>query len=366
MSAKKWLTTLYCLLLAFLVVTGALVVWIDPFFHYHGPVGGFYYQLGDQRSQNDGITRHFDYDAVITGTSMAENFRTSEFDALFGTHAVKLPYPGATYKEINDNLEKALDTHPDVTYVLRPLDLTHLIEDASAMRTDMGDYPDYLYDNNILNDVKYLYNSTVLFEYAAPMLAKRALGEEGGITPFDDYSWSGDDEYSAEKALEGKTSFTPARSQPGLTEEEKQMVEDNIEANVVRTAREHPKTIFLYYFAPYSAAYYGKCMEDGTFEKLEEAEQLATKAILACDNIRLFLFSSDTDTTMNLANYKDMGHYSPEVSSLILERLHLAVTGEEASLYEMTRESADDLLTREREIYESFDFNSLVAEASSR
>lgn len=74
---------------------GGLVICLDPFFHYHGPVAGWYYELSDQRSQNDGITRHFTYDAVITGTSMTENFRTTEFDALMGTGAcIKLPIRG--------------------------------------------------------------------------------------------------------------------------------------------------------------------------------------------------------------------------------------------------------------------------------
>ena len=93
MKAKTWLRAFLILILAFLVMIGGFVVYLDPFFHYHAPLGGWYYELGEQRSQNDGITRHFSYDAVITGTSMSENFKASEFDALFGTHSVKLPYP---------------------------------------------------------------------------------------------------------------------------------------------------------------------------------------------------------------------------------------------------------------------------------
>ena len=47
--------------------------------------------------------KHFDYDAIITGTSMTENFLSSEFDSLFGVNSVKTTFSGASYKEINQN-----------------------------------------------------------------------------------------------------------------------------------------------------------------------------------------------------------------------------------------------------------------------
>ena len=62
----------------------SVVVYVDPFMHYHKPIiSKFFYSLDNQRSQNDGIIKYFDYDAIITGTSMIENFKTSEFDKLF-------------------------------------------------------------------------------------------------------------------------------------------------------------------------------------------------------------------------------------------------------------------------------------------
>ena len=77
MKAKKWLIGWGCLVLALLFLISSLVVYVDPYFHYHAPKTDlFFYGLYNQRSQNDGILRHFDYDAVITGTSMTENFRT--------------------------------------------------------------------------------------------------------------------------------------------------------------------------------------------------------------------------------------------------------------------------------------------------
>lgn len=87
------------MVLSALGIIGAWVYHIDPFFHYHKPyTNGYYYTLNNQRSQNNGICKHFDYNALITGTSMTENFMTSEMDAIFGTNSVKVPFSEAPTK----------------------------------------------------------------------------------------------------------------------------------------------------------------------------------------------------------------------------------------------------------------------------
>ena len=78
--------------------TGGLV---DPFFHYHKPLEQLAYPIDSERYQNDGISRNFTYDAVLTGTSMMENFKASRFDSLFGVASVKIPYAGGYYKEVD-------------------------------------------------------------------------------------------------------------------------------------------------------------------------------------------------------------------------------------------------------------------------
>ena len=106
-----------------LVSMAALVYVVDPYFHYHRPLTDrFWYTIDNQRAQNDGISRHFEYDAMITGTSMIENFKTTEMDEIYGTESIKLPYPGGSYKEINDNIRTALKHNPHLKLVIRGLD----------------------------------------------------------------------------------------------------------------------------------------------------------------------------------------------------------------------------------------------------
>ena len=100
---------------------------------------------------------------------MAENFKTSEAERFFGGSFIKVAYSGGSYKEINDNLSTALSHNKDIGVIIRVLDMTRFIDDKDAMREDLGDFPEYLYDDNPFNDVQYILNRDVIFKRVYPM-----------------------------------------------------------------------------------------------------------------------------------------------------------------------------------------------------
>ena len=138
---------------------GMLTIIIDPYFHYHAPLNFLEYPIENERYQNDGIVKHFQYNAIITGTSMTDNFKTSEFDEIFEVDSIKVPFPGARFKEINENLERAVQANPEIKIIVRALDYDFLLFDKDAVRYEPDFYPTYLYDNKLYNDVKYFFNS---------------------------------------------------------------------------------------------------------------------------------------------------------------------------------------------------------------
>ena len=128
MQAKKYFKVIILLTVSFLILIAGSVLLIDPYFHYHKPLKFLSYYLGEQRYINDGIGRYFEYDSIITGTSMVENFKSSLFDNLFNSNSIKIPFFGGSYKEINDNLERTLKRKKDIKYVLRGLDYNQIIQ----------------------------------------------------------------------------------------------------------------------------------------------------------------------------------------------------------------------------------------------
>lgn len=356
MTAKKWVRIFVTLLLAAILAMTAMVVVIDPFFHYHKPLNGLYYNLNEERYQNDGILRNFDYDAMITGTSMTQNFKASQADDLWGYDFIKVCYSGAMYKEINDAVELALKDH-DVRMVVRAIDGTYLLEDKDAARNDLGSYPEYLYDANPFNDVKYIFNSTVIGNYCLPMLGKKILGQSGGITSFDDYSnWMAEASYGAEAVLTYRTSFTaPESEETTLTDAEKKTLKETVAQNITSTAAAHPDVQFYYFFPPYSAAYWGTSWEKGTMKKEFACYRLAAEEMLQYDNIHLFAFDDRYDLTVDLNNYRDISHYCSWINETILSEMA-------EGNGRLTQDNCSAFYDGVEAYYDNFDFNSLIPE----
>ena len=298
MKPKYWLIGWLLLAGTMLGSIADFVYTVDPYFHYHKPdTQKYFYLLNNQRSQNDGISKHFDYNALLTGTSMTENFKTSEFDEIFGVNSIKVPYSGGSYKEMNDNLIIAFKNNPELKTVVRCLDYGRLLDDKDCMRTDLGKYPTYLYDENPFNDVFYLFNKDVIFNRAYKMeLDAKSDDFEPGITSFDAYSrWQNHYSFGVNTVLPDGVDYNPSGKLVHLTDEDKKYIYENITQNVTSLADKHPEATFYYFFSPYSAAWWIKYLNDGTICKWFEAEQYAIELILEHENIKLFSFNNRTE-----------------------------------------------------------------------
>ena len=227
---------------------------------------GSFSNLNNQRSQNNGITRYFDYDALITGTSMTENFSTSELDANWGTNSIKVPFSGGSYKEINDSLINALAYNPNLKVIIRGLDIDKFIKDKDAMRQDLGEYPTYLYDKNLFNDVKYVFNRDILFKRVYPMvLANDSEGFEPGISSFDEYSnWMASYTFGVNTVCPDGVVVQEVGAPVHLTDTEKEVVLGTVHQNITSLAEQYPEVTFYYFFTPYSAVWWQALVNNGT------------------------------------------------------------------------------------------------------
>ena len=351
MNGKKWSICLICLWLALLMGVGTLTGIIDPFFHYHPPLEELEYPIHNQRYQNDGITRSFAYDALITGTSMTENFKTSEFDALFGTTAIKVTFSGGTYEEITANLQKALERNGGIRYVVYGLDEWFLYAGRELILAD-GEYPTYLYDENLFNDVQYLLNKEILFSGTLEVLDYTRKGNK--TTTFDDYS-SWEFPTGREALLDGYTRADIADAPAVFTETQAATLRENLEANLLALARAYPDTRFLIFFPPYSVLNWDTHQREGTLDRTIDAMTLASEVLTQAENIRLYSFYTDFDLSTNLDNYRDTVHYHSGINSLLLQRM---CDGE----YRLTKDNYRQHWEEVRSFYSSYDYDSIFAE----
>ena len=351
MSSRKWIIEFLAVCGILLGGLGAITVIIDPYFHYHKPLDSLQYPISNERYQNNGIVKHFEYDAVITGTSMTQNFKTSEFDEIFHVNSVKVPFSGASYKEINDNLTIAVESNPNIKIILRGLDYNRLLDEKNEMRYDMDFYPWYLYDDVPYNDVKYIFNKTVLFQTTLGVLEYTRDG--GKTTDFDEYSnWMECSTFGKETVDATYTRADRIDVLEQLSTEDYKNINENVTQNITELADAHPEIDFYLFFTPYSIYYWDSLNQMGILEKQLEAEKYVIELLLLHDNIHLFSFFTEFDMICNLDNYKDIAHYGENVNSQILLWM---LEGK----HEITRENYQEYCQVMKNFYTNYDYDAL-------
>lgn len=351
MNYKKWTILTLSLFLFAVILVGSLNAFIDPFFHFRKPMEFIHYRMYPERYQNDGIVKHWTYDALITGTCMAENFKTTEFDEAFFTSSVKVPFGGATYKEINQIIDTALGVNPDVRIVLRAVDTADFFDNKDAMGYNA--YPSYLYDDDPFNDVNYLFNKLALY-YSLIDIAYTISNRKS--TSFDEYSrWYESQLQSFGKDMVDssyKRKIKNSDIEHSFTFSDQKTVKENITQNILDTVRKYPDTEFYLFFSPYSIYYFDDLNQDGDLLRFLDAEKYVIELLLREKNIRLFSFFTNEKLICDLGNYKDLRHYSGNVNSWILDWI-------KDGRYEVTRDNYQDYCEKERDFLLNYDYDAL-------
>lgn len=322
MSPKKWTALSLALLLgAFALLIGSVVL-IDPFEVYHQATA-FIPPItnGTQIYSNAGIAKSYAYDSVIIGSSMTENFLPSQFDALFGGSFVKLPINGGSPYNHKQMMDLAFGTH-EVQRVIYGVDIEAHTYFYTTPKCEM---PDYLYDDNLFNDVRYWFNQSVLARYIPACLS--TLGQTDPSQRDTMYTWGDMYPYGKEAALNG-ISFSGEAVEQTPIEEDPQFAQQtklNVEYNILPYIEAHPDTEFIFFFPPYSLAQWYVFYQQGVMQYHMTQKEALVKALLAYDNVQVYDFQARTDWITDLDNYIDSSHYGPWIN----EAMALAMrTGE--------------------------------------
>ena len=351
MSNEKWGKLTISLTIILLVVIGGFVIYIDPFFHYHSPLENLEYDLHSEWYQNDGIARNFDYDAMLTGTSMIEMTKTSELDQIFGTNSIKIPYGGGSYMQIDKLVQQATKSNPNLKIVIRGLDFNRLVTDTvDAVRGDVA-FPEYLYNDNPFDDVQYILNKDVFLNEAVSTIFYTKAGNT--TISFDDYgTWNGEYEYGINAILAGHSTDEERWETLPVDEEEFQLIYDNIQANVIDTALANPDVEFYYFIPPYSIYAFDSYDRVGELEKVIEYHERAMAMMLEVPNIKLYSFLNLYSVIENPDNYRDEYHYGMWVNTELL--MHLK--NEE---YIVTKENFDAYCQEVENYYLNYNYEAL-------
>lgn len=311
---RKFIKSFFKRILVLMVLIALIVIAFDPFFHYHKPWFGLKAVLTDKEYQCIGTLRTFDYDSLIVGSSVAENYYNGWFNDGFGCSAIKAVRSYGATADLCYLLDAASEEH-ELSYVFYSMDTSSLAAEPTPTFALTG-CPMYLYNKNYFDDVKYLYNKGVLLEKIPYMIANSVIGD---YDENDSYNWAQWKEFNKDMAL--GLYIRAAETAPMKPENYYQDVLDANISLVTRQIAGHPKTQYKIFFPAYSMLYWDNLYRNGDLEAYLYNMEQAVGAFLAYDNVEVFYFQDETDIITNLDNYMDTLHFSPEINRYMVEQM---------------------------------------------
>lgn len=314
LTSKNFIKKFFILVGFLLLISAGVVIIFDPFYHYHKPLSFLKAVLWEKEYQVPGTLDHFDYDAVIAGSSVAENNNNHWFDENFDCTSIKAIRSYGACADLCYFINRAFD-HQDLKYVFLNLDPSSLTTGTETTFEETGS-PMYLYDHNPLSDVKYLFNKDVIFERIPYMIATSVMKDYDEGTSYNWAQW---------KAFDEETVLYHYIQNPVIND---LIDEKTYEAtaltninNILEIVKSHPDTEFYIFIPPYSILWWDMAYRSGETNSYLYVEQLAFEKFLGYDNIHLFNFQNAEDIIFNLNYYTDSLHFSPEINKYICDCL---------------------------------------------
>lgn len=311
LSSAQWLRRFLALVLAVLAILAALVYLIDPYYHYRAY--DHKYKL-DKIFSVPGVVKNYDYDTIIIGSSMTQNFDMDSFRRELGQNPIKATLGGMDWPEMAALLQLAQDAGHAETYYLC-IDSSLLSSDEEEQR-----FPEYLMDDNPLNDYRYFWGYEVWMRFIPLNLALMTADKLGIALPqrFQDArsidkmgEWAYRYTFSKEQVLKlYANSGNGGASNVDMTAVS---ADPMAQCQKLLDSLDLSRGNMVLFFPPYSALFWYDMEQAGRLEGYFEVKRYFIQQISAYSNVTIFDFQG-ADFTADLDNYMDMTHFSPQIS----------------------------------------------------
>ncbi|MGL5355410.1 MAG: hypothetical protein ACRDAQ_02495 [Cetobacterium sp.] len=277
------------------------------------------YPHGDERVLNAGLAKNGDYNTIILGSSTSQNILKKDVDKLFLKSSINISLSGTTNYEQRKLLKLALKNNPEM--VIYGLD--HFVYNR-GYETSRVPLEKFAYENKLSELYRYFFNFSA-FKGVIKGIVKIAFNKEDKNW-IDVYGYWGDDfEYSEQNTKSfDKTTQWGAQNTAALNAFKDgyslELMKKNFDA-FYELLKNNENTEFVIYYPPYASLWWDYAKQYGCEEQILEFKTYIASKTANLSNVKLYDFQNDKNIVSNLNNYKDMVHFSPEVSKRIIEEI---------------------------------------------
>lgn len=329
---KKAVLTFVILALLGIGGTYAAIAVIDPFDHLAlSPDLPRKRVSSNERWTFPGMIRNTAYDGAVFGTSTSILLHPDDLSSAFGGRIANLSMASSTAWEQRRMIEYFLAHQPEPDIILVGLDVVWCDLSAASDQETFRGFPDWMYDDDPVNDYGHLLNARMLVNAGRQALA--LMGRPPSYFGPDGYFRfvPPDNQYNLQKALTkiyGNRQIPPKPSADTIahwlnTLPVESVANPAIDA-LAETLRPATNSRVVLFFVPY---HYSMTAKPETWQRYESCKQAVSKAFAGRANTLVVDFMQFTPITLNDENYWDGLHYRVPVAKRLVAALKDAVAG---------------------------------------
>lgn len=340
--SKRWLLSFLGIFLVFVMLVGIIAFWVDPYYQFRYNDNAYFNNTA--KFPGPGLVKNFDYDTLILGSSMTQNFDMELFRLEMGAEPLHIGIGGLGIDELLAYIELSEDVGKCENYYIC-ID-QYMLTEAVEFRT-----PEYLFYDDAVSKLRYLFSYEAWFRYIPLDLALTSLDVVGVALPQKlkqsadiDYlaNWENDFPVGQDVVIQNYLRDDYGVSSVEVEGLYERMVEwtDKLFENLPGE-----KSRYHFFFPPYSVLFWCDASKDGYFEIYQDAKQYFLQKAQSY-GVEVYDFQS-AECVFNLDNYKDITHFRPEINDWMVLCF---CTGD----YLLTEEVLEENITVLREAVDEF------------
>ena len=335
MKAKNFIKYFFIFSLAFLFIPALIVFIVDPLSLYHKQINLNHttYYFKEQRHQNIGLINYFlkrsneNYNTIIIGTSMSENFRASLFEKELndGSKVLNLTMSGARPLEQYILIKKALDTKK-IKRVFWDIHWYFLLKKINQ-KDKNHDFPYKLYSDNIFQQAYYyLFNEDYVKDSINIFLGK--INKKKWSKNLDKLNYHMDEwvkqgifkKFHSNKNINKLNREIYKIKKDIPINYKNKFTYPDLDKYLLSILKKYSNVEFYLFFPPYSTYFYAKNPVNKSLRYINARKYLIEKT-KNLKNVKIFGFDNEFDIVNNIYNYKDYGHYRDEINNIMMRRM---------------------------------------------
>lgn len=312
-----WIRRVLVSVAIMLILCATIVYLVDPWMYFRIPTA--YTPSIDSLYCSAGLVNNAQFDTIIIGSSMMQNSNPQILRDNQNWNPIKIAMGGMTAADMKFLSDYALQQGSVKRFVVG-LDPYSFDKGVDEHRRPI---PEYIYDKNRMNDIKYLLNYKVVFEDIPRTLISLMKGVRN-FHPDQIGYWADGVVFEREVVLNDFIKWYEAGerdSEVFASTASAGRMKDTFDKTFLKLIDENPDIQFYIIYPPYSILAWEKLDICNDLDAFISFKHHVFRQIHDRKNVKIYDFEDDQQIITNLDNYKDVTHYSPAINDLFLNAI---------------------------------------------